>query len=73
MLIFWKIYRVCLYIVYWNILIFMISDFVIIYYLYDWEKDNNLIVLGDFDCSIDMLFSLDISYILILVIIYELF
>lgn len=44
-----------------NILIFMISDFVTIYHPYDQEKDDNLIAQGDSDCSIDMLFSLDIS------------
>lgn len=41
-----------------NILIFTISDFVTIYHP---EKDDNLIAQGDSDCSIDMLFSLDIS------------
>lgn len=43
-----------------NILIFTISDFVTIYHPYDHEKDDNLIAQGDSDCSIDMLFSLDI-------------
>lgn len=40
-----------------NILIFTIT----IYHPYDQEKDDNLIAQGDSDCSIDMLFSLDIS------------
>lgn len=44
-----------------NILIFTISDFLTIYHPYDQEKDDNLIAQGDSDCSIDMLFSLDIS------------
>lgn len=67
-----KIYRVCLHTAHRNILIFTISDFVTIYHPYNREKDNNLIALGDSDCSIDMLFSLNISHTPILAIIHEL-